>query len=93
MRVDNISGVRLAEQGSDVVRLIRDEGHDIAAAKEAPELRLPRGTTYLRDDGGGRGGNGADLESHPMVGPHLSLVALGGDEHAGVVDDAHAERG
>src|SRR5437879_10949349 len=27
-----------------------------------------------------------------MIGPDLPIVALGGDQHTGVVEDAHAER-
>lgn len=93
MRIDDVSDARHAEKASHVVRLLGREGDDSAAAEEAPELRLPRGTTHLSHDGGGRTWHGADLESHPMIGPDLSVVALGCDQHSGVVDNAHAERG
>lgn len=93
MRIDNVRRIRLAKKSADLVCLLRHEGQNVAAAEEAPQLRLSGGTAHLGHDGGGRDGNGTDLESHPVIGPDLSVVALGCYQHPGVVDDAHAERG
>jgi hypothetical protein len=36
--------------------------------------------------------NESQLEPDAMIGPDLAVVALGGDEYPGVVDDTHANR-
>jgi len=78
------------EQGTDRVSVGGGEGDDFAAAQESAELGLPTGATDLGDDGGCGHRGHPELEPRPVVGPHGSVVAVGGDQHAGVVDEAHA---
>lgn len=92
MDIDYIGQPGPAGQGTDVMRLIAVEANNVAATQEPAELRLSSGPADLGDDRSGRGRNEAHLEPHAVVRPNGSVRPLGGDQCAGVVDDAHAER-
>lgn len=92
MGVDDIGGGRLGEKCANSVRLDRIESHDVAAAQESPQLNLSGRATRLRDNGGRRPRNESNLQPRSMVCPHRAVVAICGNECAGVVDGAQADR-
>ncbi len=68
------------------------ERDDVAAAEEAPELHLSGRATGLGHDWGGRHWDDAGFEPCAMVGPDVTVVAVGGDQDTGVVDGGQADR-
>lgn len=92
MNVDHVSGASSACQRADVMCIVLEERHEVAAAEESPKLRLSAGPTHLGDDRSGRDRHGAKLKAGAVVRPNLAIGPIGGDESAGVVDDGHADR-
>lgn len=92
VNVDDVRGASSAGQRADVMCLVLEERHDLAAAEEPPKLRLPAGPTHLGDNRSGRDRHRSELQAGSVVRPNLSIGPIGGDESAGVVDDGHADR-
>ena len=92
VRVDHIGEPDAAEKVADRVALIGAEWLHIAAAEEAVQLRLAGAPTGLRDDGRSRHRNCPLFQTGTMISPDRAVVAIGGDQYAGVVDDGHADR-
>ncbi len=74
------------------MRIGGSESDNIASSEKATQLHLAGGTAGLSDDWCRRDRNDPSLQSRTMVGPDTAVVAVCGDEHAGVVDGAHADR-
>ena len=68
------------------------ERDGLAAPKEATQLHLAVRAAHLGDHRGGRPRKVSELQTDAMIGPGLAIVPCGGDEHRGVIDDAHADR-
>jgi len=51
MRIHDVGSADLAQERSDLMRLIWSEADDVAAAQKALELHLPRRAADLGDDG------------------------------------------
>ena len=90
--VDDVNSSCLCEQRADGVSVGATERDDIATSKEPSQLRLPRRTARLRNDRGRRDGNKTRLKPSTVIGPDQAVVAVSGDEHAGVIQRAHADR-
>lgn len=92
MSVNHVGGTGLREERPNCMRLARLEPRYIAASQEPSQLSLSRRTAGLSDDRGGCDGNETSLESSSVISPYVAVVAVGGDQDAGVVDRCHAER-
>ena len=51
MRIHDVGSADLAQERSDLMRLLGSEADDVAAAQKAPKLHLPRRAADLGDDG------------------------------------------
>ncbi len=60
--------------------------------RNPPQLYLPSRAAHPGNHGRRRRRRSPDLEADTVIGPNVAIVTLGSDEHARVVDDAHAER-
>ena len=92
MCIHDVGSAGPAQKLSDLMTVLRGEADDITASQEAPKLHLPGRAADLGDDGCGRCRDDAQLKAGSVIGPHLPIVAVGGDQHTGVVENAHAER-
>jgi len=90
--IDNVGRVRVTEQRPDVMGLVGGKRHDLATTKESTQLDLSPRPTRLSDNWGGGDRSHAKLQANSVFGPSMAVVTVRGDEHAGVVDNAHAER-
>jgi hypothetical protein len=68
------------------------ESYDIASPEKATELGLAGGTAGLRDDWCGGDRNEPSLKPGAMLSPYGAIATICGNQYAGVVDRAHAER-
>jgi hypothetical protein len=92
VRIDDVRGRRLRQQSTNRVGLGGFERDDVAPAKESPQLYLFGTATGLGHHWGSRYWDYASFKPGAMLGPDLTIVAVGCDQHAGVVDDGHADR-
>lgn len=80
MGVDNIRGPCAAKELSYLVHLFRGERNDLAPSQESSELDLSIRPADLGDHRCGGHGDDTDLEPGAVIGPHLSVVAICGDQ-------------
>lgn len=74
------------------MRFFTCEGHDVATAKEPPQLHLAWRPAHLGDYRPCCHWNNTQFEAGAVVSPDFAVVSVGSDQETCVVDDAHAER-
>ena len=90
--VDDVGGFGPGHQRSYLMRFFTCEGHDVATAKEPPQLHLAWRPAHLGDYRPCCHWNNTQFEAGAVVSPDFAVVSVGSDQETCVVDDAHAER-
>lgn len=93
MGIDDVAGVRPTQQRTYFMGLATGEGGDLASPQESMQLRLPGRSAHLRHHRRSRDRCDAELEAGSMISPNVTVAPISSDENAGVIDDAHADRG
>jgi hypothetical protein len=73
VNIDNVRTARLPGERPDLVRLLRTEGNDLAAAQEPSQLGLATGSADLGHDGSGGERGDPKLEPSPVLCPHPAI--------------------
>src|ERR1044072_2233581 len=87
--IDDIRRAGCPEQRTDIAGLVGAEADDIASPEESVQLDLAIRAVGFGYDRRGRHGHDPELEPCAVVRPDGTVVTLGGDEHARVVDAVH----
>ena len=80
VRVDNIRGSGAPKELSYFVHLFSCERNDLASSQESSQLDLSARAADLGDHRCGGHRDGAELEPGAVIGPHLSVIAICGDQ-------------
>ena len=71
--------------------LIGVEGNDLTTTQDATQLHLVWRSTDLSNNRCSGSRHDTQLETSTMIGPDSTVAAVGGHQHAGVVDRRHAD--